>query len=129
MEALERQGAKLVFHDATIPDLEGYARDHDLVIVAAGKGEVAQLFERDPSRSPYSAPQRALALTYVTGMTPRPEYSAVALQEMAREPKRRVEMGRAGRVLAERELGPDRHWQALHAAYDRVFEKRGGRAA
>ena len=78
MEALERQGGKLVFHDATVPDLESYARDHDLVIVAAGKGEVAQLFERDPSRSPYSAPQRALALTYVTGMTPRREYSAVA---------------------------------------------------
>jgi hypothetical protein len=78
MEELERQGGKLVFHDATIPDLEAYTRDYDLVIVAAGKGEVAQLFERDPSRSPYTAPQRALALTYVTGMTPRPEYSAVA---------------------------------------------------
>src|SRR4051794_29344532 len=77
MEALERQGGKLVLHDATIPDLEGYARHHDLVIVAAGKGEVAQLFERDPSRSPYDQPMRALALTYVTGMTPRPEYSAV----------------------------------------------------
>jgi hypothetical protein len=78
MEELERQGGRLVVHDATIPDLEAYARDHDLVIVAAGKGEVAQLFERDPSRSPYTAPQRALALTYATGMTPRPEYSAVA---------------------------------------------------
>ena len=34
-------------HDATVPDLERYAREYDLVIVAAGKGEVAQLFERD----------------------------------------------------------------------------------
>ena len=47
MEELERRGGKLVFHDATVADLEGYAREHDLVIVAAGKGEVAQLFERD----------------------------------------------------------------------------------
>ncbi len=78
MEELERQGGKIVFQDAAIPDLEHYARDHDLVVVAAGKGDVAQLFERDPSRSPYGAPQRALALTYVTGMTPRPEFSAVA---------------------------------------------------
>jgi len=78
MEELERQGGTIALHDATIPDLEEYAGDHDLVIVAAGKGEVAQLFERDPSRSPYAAPQRALALTYVTGMTPRPAYSAVA---------------------------------------------------
>jgi hypothetical protein len=77
MEGLEQQGARIVLHDADVADLEGYARDNDLVIVAAGKGEVARLFERDPSRSPYDAPQRALALTYVTGMTPRPEYSAV----------------------------------------------------
>src|SRR5438445_6685448 len=77
MEELEKQGGKVVLHDAGIPDLEGYARDNDLVVVAAGKGDVAELFERDPARSPYSAPQRALALTYVTGMEPRPEFSAV----------------------------------------------------
>ncbi len=77
MEALEQKGGTIVFHDAAIPDLEGYARDNDLVVVAAGKGDVAQLFERDAARSPYSAPQRALALTYVTGMEPRPEFSAV----------------------------------------------------
>jgi len=77
MEELEQKGGKIVLHDAAIPDLEGYARDNDLVVVAAGKGEVAQLFERDPARSPYSAPQRALALTYVTGMEPRSEFSAV----------------------------------------------------
>jgi hypothetical protein len=78
MEKLEEQGGKIVLHDASVPDLEAYARDNDLVIVAAGKGEVAKLFERDAARSPYAAPQRALALTYVTGMTPRPEYPAVA---------------------------------------------------
>ncbi len=77
IEELEKQGGKVVLHDVSIPDLEGYAREHDLVIVAAGKGEVAQLFERDAARSPYAAPQRALALTYVTGMEPRPEYTAV----------------------------------------------------
>jgi hypothetical protein len=77
MERLEQLGARVVLHEADIADLESYARDNDLVIVAAGKGEVARLFERDPSRSPYDAPQRALALSYVTGMTPRPDYSAV----------------------------------------------------
>ena len=78
MEELERRGGKVVLSEATLPDLETLAREHDLVIVAAGKGEVAQLFERDASRSPYGAPQRALALTYVTGLEPRPEFSAVA---------------------------------------------------
>ena len=32
------------------------------------------LFERDTSRSPYNTPQRALALAYVHGLAPRPEY-------------------------------------------------------
>ncbi len=78
MEELEKEGGKIVLHDVTLPDLEGYSKEYELVIVAAGKGEVAQLFERDATRSPYGAPQRALALTYVTGMNPRPEFTAVA---------------------------------------------------
>ena len=77
MELLERKGGTLVIEEAGVDDLERYAEAHDLVIVAAGKGEITRLFERDPSRSPYDQPMRALALTYVTGMTPRPEYSAV----------------------------------------------------
>ncbi|GLX95954.1 styrene monooxygenase/indole monooxygenase family protein [Herbidospora sp. NBRC 101105] len=73
----ERLGGKLVLHDATPDDLETYAARYDLVLVAAGKGQIASLFERDPARSPYAAPQRALAVTYVTGLTPRPGHSAV----------------------------------------------------
>ena len=78
MERLEREGGRLVIHDVGVEDIERYTQEHDLVIVAAGKGEIVRLFERVPERSPYEQPMRALALTYVTGMTPRPEYSAVA---------------------------------------------------
>src|SRR5438105_10736000 len=78
LEELERAGGKVVIHDVGVDDLERYTQEHDLVIVAAGKGEIVRLFERVPERSPYEQPMRALALTYVTGMTPRPEYSAVA---------------------------------------------------
>ncbi|GAA3135565.1 alanine-phosphoribitol ligase [Planomonospora alba] len=77
MAEVERRGGKLVIHDATAGDLEEYADRYDLVLVAAGKGPIASLFERDAARSPYDAPQRALALTYVTGLVPRPEHSAV----------------------------------------------------
>jgi hypothetical protein len=77
MEELERRGGSLVIHDAGVDDLERYTQEHDLVVAAAGKGEIVRLFERDAGRSPYEQPMRALALTYVTGMTPRPEYSAV----------------------------------------------------
>lgn len=77
MAEFERRGGQLTIKDAAIADLEDYARATDLVIVAAGKGEIARLFERDPEKSLFDKPQRALALTYVTGMTPRPEHSAV----------------------------------------------------
>jgi hypothetical protein len=77
MERFDEQGGRLVIHDVGREDLERYTQEHDLVIVAAGKGEIVSLFERDAERSPYDQPMRALALTYVTGMTPRPEHSAV----------------------------------------------------
>jgi 2-polyprenyl-6-methoxyphenol hydroxylase-like FAD-dependent oxidoreductase len=70
-------GGELQIDDAGVEALESYAAEDDLVIVAAGKGEVARLFPRDAAKSPYDAPQRALALTYVTGMTPRQPHSAV----------------------------------------------------
>ena len=82
IEELERRGGKLELHDVGVEDLERYTQSNDLVIVAAGKGEIVRLFERDADRSPYDKPMRALALTYVTGMTPRPEYAAVCFNLM-----------------------------------------------
>ena len=73
----QRLGGQLVIRDAGIADLETWTREDDLVIVASGKGEIAQMFARDATRSAYDKPMRALALTYVTGMTPRQPHSAV----------------------------------------------------
>lgn len=77
IEEFERLGGRMVIRDAGISDLELYAREDDLVIVASGKGEIGQLFTRDTERSAYDKPMRALALTYVHGMEPRPVHSAV----------------------------------------------------
>jgi len=77
MAEFEKLGGTIVIKEAGISDLEFYARHDDLVVVASGKGEIGRLFERDPEKSPYDKPMRALALTYVHGMTPRPEHSAV----------------------------------------------------
>lgn len=77
MAEFTRLGGDLVIHDAGIADLEDYAASDDLVIIASGKGEIGRLFARDAAKSPYEAPQRALALTYVKGMTPREGHSAV----------------------------------------------------
>ncbi|MBK1782820.1 styrene monooxygenase/indole monooxygenase family protein [Prauserella cavernicola] len=74
LELFEQRGGKLVIHGVTTADLNKLAEMYDLVVVAAGKGELVELFDRDPERSPYTAPQRALSLAYVHGMTPRPEH-------------------------------------------------------
>ena len=73
----ESRGGQLQVKAANPEDLAECARTHDLVIVASGKGALGQVFDVDPSRSPYAQAQRALALTYVTGMRPRPHYAAV----------------------------------------------------
>lgn len=74
---VEARGGTVVIAEAGVADLDAYAASSDLVIVAAGKGEIASLFGRDARRSAFDAPQRALALTYVHGLTPRPGRSAV----------------------------------------------------
>ena len=51
---------------------------NDLVIVAAGKGEMTRLFETDTANTPFTTPMRALALTYVKKMVPRKPFTAVS---------------------------------------------------
>lgn len=78
MEEFVARGGELRIGEADIETLEGLARECELVLVAAGKGEINRLFERDAERSPYDAPMRALALTYLHGMRPRADYPAVS---------------------------------------------------
>jgi hypothetical protein len=69
-EEFVKLGGTLEVRSAGIAEIEALAHKHDLVIVAAGKGEIAKIFERDVNRSPFDKPMRALALTYVAGMEP-----------------------------------------------------------
>lgn len=78
MTEFENRGGKIELADAGLDELEEYASSSDLVIVAAGKGEIARMFERDAERSQFDKPQRALSLTYVNGLEPQPEYSTVS---------------------------------------------------
>lgn len=77
MEELRRGGGEVRICQATLSELDALAAECDLVVVAAGKGAIANIFERDPVRSEFDRPMRALALTYVKGLAPRPEHSAV----------------------------------------------------
>ena len=70
-EFIER-GGTFLHATADVPLLEQLAAEHELVVVSTGKGELGRLFVRDAAKSPYEEPMRALALTYVTGMTPDP---------------------------------------------------------
>lgn len=67
---LTMQG-RLVIKSVTRDDLEELTRANDLVIIAAGKGDLTgQLFARDPERSLYDKPQRHLTLITVTNTKP-----------------------------------------------------------
>jgi flavin-dependent dehydrogenase len=78
MKEFARRGGNLVIQDAGPNEVDEYSRTHDLVIVAAGKGEINRMFERDATRSPFDQPMRALALTYVKNMLPRKPFTAVS---------------------------------------------------
>jgi 2-polyprenyl-6-methoxyphenol hydroxylase-like FAD-dependent oxidoreductase len=68
------RGGSLVYSWVSTHDLDQLTALHDLTIVATGKGELGALFDRDPERSPYSSPQRALAVAYVHGLRPDPAH-------------------------------------------------------
>ncbi|MDC9604746.1 styrene monooxygenase/indole monooxygenase family protein [Xenorhabdus griffiniae] len=78
LELFASRGGNLEISDVGVAELERLAASHELVILAGGKGEIVKLLERDASRSPYDTPRRALALTYVNGMLPTPQYSRVS---------------------------------------------------
>lgn len=78
MDTFVKRGGELVIKDVGLAELEELAASHDLVLLAAGKGEIVNLFARDTERTQFSTPQRALALTYVKGMTPVSPFSRVA---------------------------------------------------
>lgn len=77
MTAFEDRGGTIVYEEAGIETLETLTRDNDLVLVASGKGEIGKLFERDDRLSQFDRPMRALSLTYVKNLEPRPDYSSV----------------------------------------------------
>jgi 2-polyprenyl-6-methoxyphenol hydroxylase-like FAD-dependent oxidoreductase len=68
MDQLERGSARVVIQAVTPDALDEIAAQHDLTLVATGKGGLAGLFERDPVRSVYDRPQRQLAMIIVRGI-------------------------------------------------------------
>lgn len=64
LNVFAESGGKLLIESPTVDLLEQLTAVNDLVIVASGKGEISQLFEKDSEKSPYQTPQRILSLAY-----------------------------------------------------------------
>jgi hypothetical protein len=67
MKDFAAQGGKIEIESVTVKRLDEIAAAHELTIVAAGRGEIADLFERDAERSIYDRPQRKLTMIITTG--------------------------------------------------------------
>lgn len=61
------RGGSVEVGEVTIPRLDEIAAEHDLTLVATGKGGIASLFPRDDSRCAYYGPQRTVAMICVKG--------------------------------------------------------------
>ena len=68
LELFEERGGRVIYHSVMTSDLAGLAPMYDLTVIAAGKGEIVELFDRDASRSKYTSPGRHLAAIYMNGV-------------------------------------------------------------
>jgi hypothetical protein len=71
MNDFERLGGTLHVGQVDVGQLDTIAQAHDLTLVAAGRGPLAELFPRDPERSVYDRPQRKLTMLIVKGAAMR----------------------------------------------------------
>jgi len=65
MDEFEKIGGRLLIKDVTLADLDAFAAESDLVLVASGKGDIVKMFERDSNKSTFDKPMRGLAMAYV----------------------------------------------------------------
>ena len=67
MNDFAAMGGKIEIENVTVPRLDEIAAAHELTIVAAGRADLANLFERDAARSVYDKAQRNLTMIITTG--------------------------------------------------------------
>lgn len=73
LTAFAEAGGEVRLGKVTPDGLDEYAREFDLVLVAAGRGpQFDSLFPRDDTRSPYREPQRTIGITYLVSGSDEP---------------------------------------------------------
>ena len=66
---LEARGGKVEIAKVDVPRLDEIAAENDLVLVAAGRGDVGGLFARDEALSTYTTPPRKLTMMVVRNVS------------------------------------------------------------
>lgn len=58
IELFEQRGGRVIYHSVMTSDLAGLAPIYDLTVIAAGKGEIVEMFDTDRQKTPYTRPMR-----------------------------------------------------------------------
>lgn len=75
LEEFAARGGKAVIKAVEAAELDALAAQHDLLVVAAGRGGMGALFPRIAEHSPYATPQRSMAGALFRGIDPgQPSY-------------------------------------------------------
>ncbi|HKP17338.1 MAG TPA: styrene monooxygenase/indole monooxygenase family protein [Gaiellaceae bacterium] len=91
MDLFEQRGGTIDYRPVDLAFAEELAAQHDLVVIASGKGdfarELATIFPRVDAESPYDRPQRQLAVAYVVDMEPLdpPSYFSISIVQRVGE--------------------------------------------
>lgn len=68
MQEFVNRGGELIIQEMKLKELEECALKYDLVVVAAGKGSISQIFKRDAEKSTHEQAERYLAACIVKGL-------------------------------------------------------------
>jgi hypothetical protein len=70
IDGFKEMGGNLYVQDVKPKSLNAISDEHELTIIATGKGELSALFPRDPERSCFDKPQRRLFCIYLKNVKP-----------------------------------------------------------
>lgn len=68
MDDFEARGGEIIVGALTADDVVRLSENHDLMVVASGRGSLIEMFERLPEHSPFDAPQRNLITGFFNGI-------------------------------------------------------------
>jgi 2-polyprenyl-6-methoxyphenol hydroxylase-like FAD-dependent oxidoreductase len=69
LEDFQERGGDLVVGQMDAAAVGRISADHDLIVVAAGRGSLSEIFARRPDKSPYDKPQRRLCAGIYRGVS------------------------------------------------------------